>query len=58
MEAHGPLFLNAHGLLFLNEGIKIFLHLFLVLFVFNDVTAQGDISKQTVCLIQCLWVGH
>ena len=29
------------------EGIKIFLQLFLVLFVFNDVPVQGVISKQT-----------
>ena len=41
MEAHGPLFLPY------SEGIKIFLQLFLVLFVFNDVTAQGVISKKT-----------
>ena len=41
MEAQGPLFLP-YG-----EGIKIFLQPFLVHFVFNDVTAQGVISKQT-----------
>ena len=39
MEAHGPMFLPY------SEGIKIFLQLFLVLFVFNDVTAQARVSS-------------